>query len=495
MKKIVQLLTLGLTVFTLMPLMAQNSVGLMEPLAKGVWRQTQDFAVWNSKYQNYHLGEDWVTYETKPIAVYAAYDGVIKHNARRTGYGRVVIIEHIMPDGSKICTVYGHMGDKDIANVGNQVKKGTQLGWLSIIPSDYGSCEHLHFGIRKGAYSTTWLYAGYGTLSETQNWYDPSNYIASSQNNFLLNMGGSWSVYPNPMKKNNIASITVIIKNVGNRTFNGSVSVALLNSKGEYVGDIGIKSDQSISAGNAKSFLFIKTILSVPGSYSLVTRIKPVNGSWYDVPKGSYINPLNITIQEVECAIPTGVYHSSVTSTTARINWNLSLKGVGYSIQYRSLGGAWITISNIPDYYIFKNLTGLKPSTTYEYNLRRNCSSNDSQYSAMGTFVTKSAPKSIQNSSAQSDSIGKVINRNETEVKENSIKLYPNPASNNITLVNPLRNSAEYVILDMMGCIRLSGSIHNSEQIIDITTLIKGIYIVRVVADGKYYEPLRFIKQ
>ena len=146
------------------------------------WVVTQDFNVYNSDFGGYHLGEDVL--RSSEVPVYAPANGVVKHNSQRTSYGYVVIIEHQLPDGSYVTSVLGHLRNEGRASIGSVVSKGQIVGYLSSDSTENGgySFTHLHFGIRKGSYSSTWVYYGYGTSSDVNDWHDPSDFVNANQN-------------------------------------------------------------------------------------------------------------------------------------------------------------------------------------------------------------------------------------------------------------------------------------------------------------------------
>ena len=66
------------------------------------------------------------------------------------------------------------------------------------------------------------------------------------------------------------------------------------------------------------------------------------------------------------------------------------------------------------------------------------------------------------------------------ESQDISIKLYPNPVVDFVTLQSEYFNNSEYLILNNMGQIILKGEIKNNREIIDLTTLSSGFYILKV---------------
>src|SRR5262249_40301242 len=91
---------------------------------KDDWYNAQDFG------QNTHLGEDWNkntggnTDCGEPV--YAIADGVVTYaQDAGPGWGNVVIVEHTLPSGEKVESLYGHM--QEILKTEGVVKKREQI--------------------------------------------------------------------------------------------------------------------------------------------------------------------------------------------------------------------------------------------------------------------------------------------------------------------------------------------------------------------------------
>lgn len=129
-----------------------------------------------------HLGEDYIVPAETPV--YAVANGLVKHNQPHSLYMNVILIEHRLPDGTLLTSVNAHMKPGGVAE-GTEVQKGQYIGTLDTAQSfaDLDYPPHLHFGLRKGAYSPTWVYYGYETGSETtSNWYWPTTFINNHSN-------------------------------------------------------------------------------------------------------------------------------------------------------------------------------------------------------------------------------------------------------------------------------------------------------------------------
>lgn len=126
-----------------------------------------------------HLGEDWNknsggnTDCGEPVfaigngtIIYADYAGI--------GWGNVVIIEHTLPDGKKIESLYGHL--LEILKTSGEVKKREQIGKVGNADGKY-LC-HLHLEIRVET-CPMWNQVGGGYSSERDGWLNPSEFIDS----------------------------------------------------------------------------------------------------------------------------------------------------------------------------------------------------------------------------------------------------------------------------------------------------------------------------
>ncbi len=123
------------------------------------------------------MGEDWNANSGGNTdcgePVYAAANGTIVYAENAgTGWGNVVIIEHNLPDGKKIQTLYGHL--RKITKTSGAVKIREQIGEVGNADGRY-LC-HLHFELRTEN-CPLWNQAGAGYSAENKGWLDPSDFI------------------------------------------------------------------------------------------------------------------------------------------------------------------------------------------------------------------------------------------------------------------------------------------------------------------------------
>ncbi len=86
------------------------------------------------------------------------------------------------------------------------------------------------------------------------------------------------------------------------------------------------------------------------------------------------------------CNIATGLFAASYSSTTASLGWAASTGAVSYNIQYRKTGTANWTITSSTTNNIV--LSGLLPSSIYEYQVQTVCATGLSAYTTSTNFAT-----------------------------------------------------------------------------------------------------------
>lgn len=142
---------------------------------KDEWFDAQDFG------ENNHLGEDWNKNSGGDSdcgeKVFAVADGrVVYAENAGPGWGNVVIIEHTLPDGARVQSLYGHL--QKILKTSGEVKKREQIGTVGNADGRY-LC-HLHFEIRTED-CPAWNQPGGGYSAERKGWLDPSDFLDARQ--------------------------------------------------------------------------------------------------------------------------------------------------------------------------------------------------------------------------------------------------------------------------------------------------------------------------
>jgi putative cell wall-binding protein len=132
----------------------------------------------------FHLAED--VEAPAGTAVHAAANGVVRKLVNFQGYqeyGGVALIEHQNVTGSKNVSLYGHLDPNRFkVSVGEIVNRGDVIGYLGSKDINGGWKTHLHFGIRKGAYTSQWIYYGFGDANALKQWEKASVYVPARSN-------------------------------------------------------------------------------------------------------------------------------------------------------------------------------------------------------------------------------------------------------------------------------------------------------------------------
>ena len=171
------------------------------------------------------------------------------------------------------------------------------------------------------------------------------------------------------------------------------------------------------------------------------------------------------------CEAPTGLTVMSLTATSAGLTWIAVPGAAGYNIQYRQTGTtAWTLTSSAIN---SATIIGLLPATSYQYEIQSRCSSvtDTSVYSLGSTFTTQNTTGLASKSLA-----------------ENSLNVYPNPATQNVTISYNLETSEKVSIsiCDVVGQ-EIMSIAKNDQQaegihIYNATINIPGIYFIKLTA-------------
>lgn len=91
------------------------------------------------------------------------------------------------------------------------------------------------------------------------------------------------------------------------------------------------------------------------------------------------------------CSSPSGLSTSSITTSSASINWSVVSGASDYDVDYKTASSStWINIATATTSTSI-NLSGLASATLYDWRVRANCSSGSSSYSQT-QFSTQSPP-------------------------------------------------------------------------------------------------------
>ncbi len=115
------------------------------------------------------------------------------------------------------------------------------------------------------------------------------------------------------------------------------------------------------------------------------------------------------------CTFPSGLFADNITTSNAKLHWDLVPGADIYQVYYRAIGAiSWSKKKTSANYKI---LNGLTPNTIYEYKIRTDCGEGYTAFSPISTFTT--LPLRINT------------------VTDASVVVFPNPSDGNITLQYP----------------------------------------------------------
>ncbi len=96
-----------------------------------------------------HAGQDCTGEGGTPV--YAVSSGTISYSVPIGDYGWVVTVDHALPGGDYVYSLYGHISTRLWKKTEGDVYRGQLIGFLAFNDEDGGSWgPHLHFGIRAG---------------------------------------------------------------------------------------------------------------------------------------------------------------------------------------------------------------------------------------------------------------------------------------------------------------------------------------------------------
>lgn len=161
-----------------------------------------------------------------------------------------------------------------------------------------------------------------------------------------------------------------------------------------------------------------------------------------------------------------------ITSTSAKLSWSYTFTPDKWKIKYRpSSTTDWTTVKTggTNTSYI---LTGLMPSTIYDWQIRAKCDGENSNWSTTQNF--KTAPYKIAE-----------------VISEVSFSIYPNPAREEISILFTIGKACfvSMKVYDLNGkemSTWFNGQMVEGEQVLsfDLSSFAKGIYFVRMISEN-----------
>ena len=101
---------------------------------------------------------------------------------------------------------------------------------------------------------------------------------------------------------------------------------------------------------------------------------------------GNYVLTLDEEIY-YGCIIPGPLPADSITSSSARLSWQTAPSTPSITLEYKASSSTVWSALNISNYNQY-TLTGLQPSTSYDWRLKAVCSDSETLFTATETFST-----------------------------------------------------------------------------------------------------------
>jgi type IX secretion system substrate protein/putative pyrroloquinoline-quinone binding quinoprotein len=191
------------------------------------------------------------------------------------------------------------------------------------------------------------------------------------------------------------------------------------------------------------------------------------------------------------CSVPTNLFSDSITSSFARLNWDVMPEAIKYKLQYRLVGGSWISM-NVTNHN--KIITGLASKTKYQWRVKTICSTNpsvSSDYSVIKSFYTLGSgfASSFYNAADEA-----------AAAKQTGLHLFPNPATQmvNLQLNGISESNLEVKLNDVAGKelkhYQFATSSKTFNHQIDISSLSPGSYIIEIIGSKQKWSQV-LIKQ
>ncbi|MCR4811249.1 MAG: fibronectin type III domain-containing protein [Bacteroidales bacterium] len=167
------------------------------------------------------------------------------------------------------------------------------------------------------------------------------------------------------------------------------------------------------------------------------------------------------TTPQPECGVPTNV-QTTTTATTVTITWT------GYATEYDvKVTGSEIAPINRTVMTNSCTVDGLVPASTYQVVVRAKCDGLYTDWTEAVMFHTADG-EGIENAEG-----------------EYSVSMYPNPAKEQVSIrIEGMSGKVNVAVIDMSGRTVMSDMMENGEAMLNVSTLAKGTYFVRLNGEG-----------
>jgi hypothetical protein len=326
---------------------------------------------------------------------------------------------------------------------------------------------------------------GYGGYTDAL--ADEANLVLFNRNNASENQ---WNAYPTEQDLNTHQLFRDDVPN-GREFYLGTqtgatcdipsdlVFTTLNDSTVQVAWQVGVS--ESVSAEFGQAGFSLGTGSSFTSSQNQVSldQINPntlydfyIQNSCSENSQSTWVGPYNFF--SVFCEAPVNPAMLSSNGNSATLGW--SGDADAWRIQWGPVGftlGTGVQISNVVGNT--RTISGLAPSTNYEFYIRAECGFGTSIYVGPFPFST-TEDVGIEDISAATE----------------TPFLYPNPANKQVTLVNVFNNPATYKITSLTGQTVYSGSLESALKTVSLEQFLPGVYLVSI-SNGIKSVSSRFI--
>ncbi len=130
-----------------------------------------------------HVGDD-VAWRSEHETVVSVAAGVVRFvGVCERSWGGLVVVEHNLPDGTQVCSLYGHLDPLIPVREGQAVAVAQKIGTIgrTFTWDNGGYIAHLHLGVHQGSFADGNWIAGYlapdAFRNQTHGWLDPQAFL------------------------------------------------------------------------------------------------------------------------------------------------------------------------------------------------------------------------------------------------------------------------------------------------------------------------------
>jgi hypothetical protein len=176
-------------------------------------------------------------------------------------------------------------------------------------------------------------------------------------------------------------------------TSSATVSWTAVSGASSY--DVDYKLSSSATWTNAATTTTATSVnlsgLASSSTYDWRVRAKCTAGS------SNYVQAQFTTQATATCNTPTGLSSSSITSSSATVNWTAVSGANNYTVEYKTTTATTWTTAASAATTTSVTISGLSASTTYDWRVRANCTSGSSAF-AQAQFTTSAPPTTCPSS-------------------------------------------------------------------------------------------------